>query len=53
MLTTIYRNEAVSCMHVIERFQGCIQGQEELEDDPRSGQLLTAQNPSTVAKFLN
>jgi len=44
ILATVYDNEALLYVHVANWFKRFIQGCENLEDDPRSGQPSTSQN---------
>jgi hypothetical protein len=48
---TVYDNEALLHMHVAKWFKRFIQGCENPEDDPRSGQPSTTQNVGTDAEI--
>jgi transposase len=50
MLTSVYGNESLSCIHVFEWLKTFREGCDDSENDPRSGQPSTAQNLETVVK---
>jgi hypothetical protein len=47
---TVYRNKALSCMHVFEWFKSCTEGCKDPKDDPRSGSSSTDWNPKQLPK---
>jgi len=51
ILETVYDNEALLYVHVANWFKSFIQGCENLEDDPRSGQPSAAKNVRTDAEI--
>jgi len=53
MLEFVYRNEALSCMHVFEWFHRFREGCEDLEDDPRCMGHQQLHIHKQLQKFMN
>lgn len=53
MLESVYRNEALSCMHVFEWFNRFREGCKDLEDDPRCMGHQQHDIHKQLQKFMN